>query len=457
MNLEQIFRALWRRKWTVLATIVIATVCTYLGSSAVPKVYSASSTLFIGSRQTSPDDFQALQSAQSLTKTYAELIQSENVANRVAAGLPGNPRAGDVLQRVTFQPVSETQLIVITAEDSSAQAAAALANRYASVFIDYARGTNLISQTRSDISLVDPATAQGGPIRPRPLLYSGVMLVVSAFLGVGLALLREQFDRRIEDDDELSERLAAPVLTRVPAVSPRRLAGGRGESFLEAFRVLRVNLAYVSPEDPIRSVLVTSAEPGDGKTTVAVALARVLAEQGQSVLIVEGDLRRPALSEALDFKGSSSRGLAEYLDGDGQLAELVYQTTLENVWLMPAGAHISSPASILDLASLQELIQAGLSWVDFLIVDSPPLSAGADSSILARAAGDVLFVVNAQRTKSNRAASAVRRLRQAGGRVAGLVVNGAPDSGEDGYYGYADGTRRSRSRLAEELAAPVEH
>ena len=246
MQAAEFVRTLWTGRWIILATVIVATAATYIVSTRAPKVYEASSTLFVGDRVQALDDFSALQSAQSLTKTYAELIQSENVADRVASELSGDETGGQLLEKLAFRPITETQLIVLTAEANSPRAAAVLANRYAERFIDYAR-TNLSTRTRSEISLVDAAQPPKSPVRPRPLLYSAIMLFVSVFLGIGLALLRSQFDRSLGDDEELGRTVDAPVLTRVPTTSSRKLAGAREDQFLEAFRILRANISFLSP------------------------------------------------------------------------------------------------------------------------------------------------------------------------------------------------------------------
>jgi receptor protein-tyrosine kinase len=456
MSVDQFLRTLWRRKLTLVMTVLIATATTYVLARSAPKVYEATATLFVGDRKAAADDFQALQSAQSLTKTYAELIQSRNVADRVAAQLRDGTTGTELLGKVTFQPISETQLVSITAEGSSARAAALTANQYAGTFIDYAR-TNLASQTKSDISLVDAAQSPADPVRPRPLLYSAIALIVSVFLGCALALLRDQFDRGLGDDDELNRALGAPVLARIPAVSARRLEGAKEDHFLEAFRILRVNLSYAAPGRRLRSVLITSAEPGEGKTTTALALARVLGEQGQHVLIIEGDLRRPSLSQSLEVPADRP-GLAQYLANDERLTDVAYQTSIPNVSVLPAGATTPAPSALLQSDRLERLMDEAREWADFIIVDSPPLSAGADSSLLAHAAGDVLFLVNEQRSRRSKAVAAVRQLRQAGARVTGIIINGVQDSGDYGVYGYGgEQQRRGRNRLAEELATPIEH
>jgi capsular exopolysaccharide synthesis family protein len=455
MSVDQFLRTLWRRKLIVLMTVVLATATTYVLARTAPKVYAATATLFVGDRSAAADNFQALQSSQALAKTYAELIQSRNVADRVATALGRGQRGDDLLQDVAFQPITDTQLLSITAEADSARGAAVLANQYARTFIDYAK-TNLASQTKSDISLVDPAQQPTGAIRPRPALYSAVALLIGLFLGCGLALVRDQFDRGVGEDEELQRLLGAPVLARVPSVSPRRLEGAREDQYLEAFRILRVNLSYVAPSRTVRSILVTSAESGEGKTTSALALARVLGEQGQQVLIIEGDLRRPSLGQALDVD-LERPGFAQLIADEARLTDVAYPTAIANVSVVPAGTHAPSPASLLQPERLGQIMDEALEWAEFIIVDSPPLSAGADASVLAHAVGDVLFLVNSQRSRRGKAVAAVGQLRQAGARVTGLIVNGVSESADYGGYGYGEHARRGRNRLAEELATPAEH
>jgi len=433
MSLAQVLRVLWRRKWIVLLTVLAGTVSTYVATKSSNKVYEATATLFVGDNKAAPDDYAALQSAQSLAKTYAELIQSRNVADRVAAAHPGAGSGQQLLDHVTFQPVSQTQLILVTAEAGSARYAAILANDYGNTFIEYAKA-NLATQTKSDISLADQARAPTSPTRPRPVLYTMVAFVLSVFLGVLLALLLHQVDGRLGDEEEIGRELDATVLGSVPYVSRRRLTGGH-DPFLEAFRLLRANLVFLRPSNRVRRVLITSAEPGEGKTTTSVALARVIGEQGDRVVIVEGDLRRPSLSHSFGIEESTA-GLAQWLVLDTSFDAVVHPTELENVYLVPAGTVTPNPSTLLETEALRHFLEVAAEWADFVIVDSPPLSAGADASILANAIGDVLLVVNQSKSRRQKVKAAISQLHQAEAHLAGVVVNAATGAGSAPYYGY---------------------
>jgi capsular exopolysaccharide synthesis family protein len=427
MSADQLFSILWRRKLIVLATVVIATATTYLISQSLQPVYSASSTLFVGDRNQAGNDFEAIQSGQVIARTYAELIQSRTVAERVADALPGAADADQILGRTEFEPVSDTQLVVITAEGNTPEDAALLANIYANVFSRYAADT-LATRTKSDVTVADRAQPPSAPVRPRPALYAGVVFVLSIFLGAGLALLRDRLDTRLGSEEEISEALALPVLGRIPRVKSSRRDEQR---FLEHSRVLNTNLRFLHPTSAISTVLITSASPAEGKSTVAMGLARAAAEQGKRIVLVEGDLRRPHLSEAMGLEPSAP-GLVHYLALGWNFEDVVHETATPELHVVPAGAIPPNPSSLLQPTATERMLTDARQWADFVVVDSPPLSAGADVSILAHAVDTVLFVVNYRRSRRHRALAAVGQLRQARARVDGLVLNEVGD--EAGYY-----------------------
>jgi capsular polysaccharide biosynthesis protein len=224
VSADQLLITLWRRKWIVLLTVLVATVATYVVSRQLPKVYEAQATLFVGNRADAGNDFEAIQSGQVLARTYAELIQSENVAAQVAEALPGDETAAEILDRTSFSPISDTQLLVVSAEGDTPAEAAELANVYAETFVEYA-DEELAAETNGEVTVADRAQPPAAAVRPRPTLYAAVMFVFALFLGAGLALLRDRLDTRLGSEDDLARELGVPVLARVPSIGRRRLSG----------------------------------------------------------------------------------------------------------------------------------------------------------------------------------------------------------------------------------------
>ncbi|MGZ4267654.1 MAG: polysaccharide biosynthesis tyrosine autokinase [Solirubrobacteraceae bacterium] len=453
MTAERLLRTVWRRKWYAILTVVAATAGAYLVSRSLPKVYSTSSTLFIGNDNPTSTSYEALQSDQLLAKTYSELIQSQNVAARVATTLAAPPPAGSgpagaaperltpdaILARMSFKPVTDTQLISITAEGPSAAQATRLANTYASTFERYAN-TLLAQRTKSTVSVVDQARVPSGPIRPKPKLYAAIMFVLALFLGVAVALARDRFDRTLGDEDELGEEVGLAVLGHVPLTPVRRPSRVQQQLFLEAFRVLRTNLQFLRGRDhQITCLAICSAGAGEGKSTTVVGLAQSIAEQRHRVLIIEGDLRRPSLAPRLGVDPMAP-GVAHFLAMSVGLDEVVHETDIPGVMLMPAGAVPISPSALLTTEEIHRLVDGAAASTDYSLIDCPPRSAGADATLLADAADGVLFVVNRRRTPRTQAVQAIRAFQRTGSALVGIVVNESTvDEGTYGGYYTTDG------------------
>jgi len=279
------------------------------------------------------------------------------------------------------------------------------------------------------------------------------MLVLSLFLGGGLALLREGLDARLGTEEEVADTLGLPVLARVPVTSVGRLNEVdpmREARLLEAFRVLWTNLQLVASEDPLTSVLVTSPGPEEGKSTCAMALARVAAEQGHRVTLIEGDMRKPAFSgdDGAEF-GGLARVLAERVPFD----ELLEATAVPNLFLLPAGSSDENPANLLRVDRLEVLVGEASIWSDLVIFDSPPLSAGSDALLLAQATARTVLVLSSRRTQRPGARAAVRELRRARANIVGVVLNEVSEAAA-GYGDYYGSTRRRRRSLAAALSTP---
>jgi len=170
MSNEQPLKLIWRRKWIVIFTFVVFTSAVAVISKSLPRVYSTQSTLLIAQ----PDrlnTFDSVQAAESVARSYADIISSSNFAERVADQLGGGLDRDELSAKVSFESVPETQLLKITAEDRSAKRAKQIADAYANDFIQYA-GDNLSETTKSEVSLADAAPLPASPARPKPTLYT---------------------------------------------------------------------------------------------------------------------------------------------------------------------------------------------------------------------------------------------------------------------------------------------
>ena len=254
-----------------------------------------------------------------------------------------------------------------------------------------------------------------------------------------MALLFEAADNRIQTPSDVMNSLRVPFLGILPYVEQTKnfkgsallLSDGVPAAYAEACRALRTNILASTGATGNRSLLVTSAAPGDGKSVLSVNLAVALGRSGKRVLLVDADLRRPTLHGLMNCK--QRPGLAEVLTGSRRPSEAIVSTSCSGVWLLPSGATLSNPSEQLGSKRFKEFLEKLTESFDWVIIDSPPVMAVTDPAVIARIASGVLFVINARRTKQRVAQAALDRLEAAGASFAGAVLNGATLD-RDQYY-----------------------
>jgi capsular exopolysaccharide synthesis family protein len=413
---------LWRQRWLIVAVVAVFTVVAGAVSLSMQKVYSATSTLLV-SVAAENQSFDSVQAGQAFARSYVDIIASPNTAERVARRLGGGTSKDELLDAVSFKTVPETQLMKVTAEDPSPARAKRIADAYAADFADYAR-RNLVARTQAAVTPADAAPLPDRPVRPRPLLYTFVALVLGVALAVLLAFLRDRADRRLRAAEDVESRIAGelPILGRVPA---RGRSDASAAAFEEAFRILRKNLEFAGVELPLRSAAVTSAQQGEGRTTTVVQLAKASAELGYRVVIVDADFRDPTLPAGLplDPDDGPYPGLSNYLIGMASLDQVIRPTVYPGVAIVPAGAQPPSASALLESDGARTLVSELLNRADLVLVDCPPVNAGADASILAGKVDGVLFVVDLSSSTDRTVAAALRQLRAVRSAVLGLVLN----------------------------------
>jgi capsular exopolysaccharide synthesis family protein len=313
----------------------------------------------------------------------------------------------------------------------------------------------------NNIRIVDVPVEPKDPVSPRVLVNVGIGLIVGLVFGVALALLREQTDNTLKTPEDVENRLRVTFLGLVPEIhdeddgsDKRRVKLGRRarriktelapelliherptSGLAEAARALRTNLMFMNPDKPYRRMLVTSAAPAEGKTTVAVNIAISLAQGGQRVCIVDCDLRRPRLHRIFDRAGDV--GLMNALLGDATIDEVAKPTLVPNLYCVPCGPTPPSSADVVASEKFRKLLDELGEHFDRVILDSPPLLAVTDSAIVSTLADAVIFVIRAFNTKIPLCRSGLRRLRDVDAPIAGAVLNAVNlERHEYSYYHY---------------------
>ena len=294
--------------------------------------------------------------------------------------------------------------------------------------------------------MVDTAEVPRWPILPRRQTDLTTAALSGLVLAIGLVFLFEYFDNRVKSPQELRAHLGLSFLGMVPAIDasgPSLVSGGVPPHFAEAIRNVRTNVLFSSADEGVRTIVVTSAGPGEGKSLFSANLSVSLAQAGQRVLHVDADMRRPRVHEIFEF--SQEPGLSNLLVGDCKPSEAVRKVTgIPGLAVLPAGMIPPNPAELLGSKRFDEYFATLSEHFDYVVIDSPPVLAVADASILANTASGVVFVVGADQTSRHAARAAIDQLHAVQAHVIGAVLNRV-DLEHNPYY-YSTYYRKEYSR-----------
>lgn len=274
------------------------------------------------------------------------------------------------------------------------------------------------------------------PVRPNIPLNIILGVIVGLVVGVGLAFFIEYLDTSVKTIDDVEKALGAPVLGVIPQNVGRLLEEGPESPHAEAYRVLRTNLLFSRKSDQWNTVTVVSGGAGEGKSTTVFNLATVFAQNGQRVLVVDSDLRRPSLHKFLGISNSS--GLTNYLLKQKTLEEVIQTTSLPTLDFLPSGKLPSSSMGILNSLRMKEFINEVRQRYELVFFDSPPIMGVSDASVLASEVDMTLLVVQYRKYPQVMTLRAKQMVEKVGGNMMGIVLNNINIS-QDSYYYYYSG------------------
>jgi capsular exopolysaccharide synthesis family protein len=292
-------------------------------------------------------------------------------------------------------------------------------------------------QRVANARILERARPSASPVSPRRNFNLGVSFFLGSILACALALLLDRRDDRIHGDDDVVSTSRLPILAHIPAIDsksqPIFAATSRKTSpLLEAFRMLRINLAFANLDESLRSLVITSSQPGEGKSTSAVNLATVMAMSGSRVILVDCDLRRPNLHSL--FGLPNTNGLTSVVAGMAPLGEALQTTSVTNLRVLTSGPVPPNPSELLDSRGGRGVLQSVLSEADFVIFDCPPALLLSDAQIVATVADAVLLVVGYAQASKRDVARTSALLTRGGAKMLGVLFNKV-DMGPDGAYG----------------------
>ncbi|HWY17139.1 MAG TPA: polysaccharide biosynthesis tyrosine autokinase [Solirubrobacteraceae bacterium] len=496
LTIEQVLGVIRRRApWIPLCFVLVAGAA-YGFSKAQTKRYTATATLVFNNSQL---DQQAAglqpvgaSNQQAQQSTNVKLVQLGDMAEKTAGLLGPGLTKEKVSASLSVSAQGESNIVGVSATVSSPKLAADIANTYTEQFVAEQQSSNhqyyasalalvnkqlaalspqqrlstagvvlenraqslgVLAELRNgNVQVAQAAAVPTSPSSPKVSRNTVLGAIVGLLLGFGVAFLIERLDRRIREPKDLEAIYRLPLLGVVPesaalsrsAKSRKNAKEALPASEAEAFHLIRAHLRYFNVDRELRTLLVASAAPGDGKTTVARHLAGAAARMGARVLLIEADLRRPTLAAQLDV--SPGPGLADVLIGMVSLNDATQSIDFDQparrgsrgrmLDALVAGAALPpNPGELIESHAMEGLLEQVRSTYDLVVIDTPPLTAVSDAFPLLRKVDGVIIVGRVGRNRRDVAERLHETLTGAGAPLLGVVANGFK-SGRFGSYGY---------------------
>ncbi|MFB1294608.1 polysaccharide biosynthesis tyrosine autokinase [Mycobacterium sp. pW049] len=429
----QDFVQILRSRWKIIcATTVLAILAAVAYSLTIAPSYQASTRLFVSTtsdgNNTQSNDGGLF--AQRRVLSYVELVTGDLLAQRTVDKLGLDMSASDLKSKVEATSPTDTVLIDITVTDRSPTRARDIANTLSDEFVAMAAGLEtpeLGAQPNARVIVQERAEVPG--LSAAPTARNAVLAaVLGALAGMTIAVFRGRSDGSVRSPESLEKLTGAGLLAEIP--SEARFKDNPLISFesdrtaaAEAFRDLRVNIRFLERSQGPRVLVVASAMPEEGRTATAVNLALALADSGNNVAIVDGDLRRPRVARYLDL--TEETGLSTVLTGGGRLADVLRDTGRPRLTALTSGPIPSGPAELLESRAATEVLNELGEQFDYVIVDTPSLLK-PDAAVLAAASQGVLMVARFGKTTRTQLTQAVHSVTRGGAPLVGTVLMMTP-------------------------------
>lgn len=474
---------IFRAHWIAVVAITVAGGLIGIGWALMqPKVYEASASGLLTTGVNSDISTATIGEnyAKSRVKSYIDIAKSTTVAKTAAEDLGLDVAPNQLLQQISVTNPIDTATMKVTAEADTAENARNLAEAWIKAIgqqvseIENADSSGASSELSSIVSFksLDSALLPQKPVFPNNKFALAIGLLVGAIVALGYALLRNIFDRRVHSVEEVERETSASVLGTIPFhkgfTNDQRMlesTGGNDRSekgreeyaIAESLRELRTNLQFMNIDSPPRKIVITSALPFEGKSTLISNLASTIAASGQKVVVIDGDLRRPMIAKT--FGLLEGVGLTDVLIGRARLTDVLqpWGSTGE-LFVLGAGKIPPNPSELLASKSLHDIID-DLAEHAIILIDAPPLLPVTDAAILAARTDGALVVTRANRTTYEELKAALDNVTRVNGHILGIIINGitGKGSGSDGYgYRYRSYYGRVQEPVATTGSIPID-
>ena len=441
INLKELFDYFIDKiKYIIIATLVCCLIGGIYTKFLTVPMYKSSTTVILGSNQEGTGITQSdISINNNLVSTYAEIITSRRVLEQVQKELNESYTYKELASEISVSSINNTQIIKITVSDNNALNAKIIANLVAKVFtVEVPELYNL-----DNVHILDVAIEEDEPYNINVAKSSIIGGVLGLVLSSGIFFVIYYFDRTAKSVEQVEEVLQMPILGSVEETKNLKeelvVATNPKEIISEQIRTIRTNLQFTSADEKIKTILITSSIPSEGKSFISSNLATAFAQNNKKVLIVDCDMRKGRVNKI--FKISNRIGLSNLLaykeDDEENLEDYVFKTKIDNLYVIPRGKVPPNPSELLNSQKTAKLISLLSEIFDYIIFDGPPVNGLSDSLIMSDFVDRTIVVTSLNSAPIELLESTKKMLTNVNAKVAGVIVNKVPrrkSSGKSYYY-----------------------
>jgi succinoglycan biosynthesis transport protein ExoP len=431
MDYKDIFKMLRKRKYLSLFIIIITLIVAYMYRTQWSgPVYETRVSLIIGSplrNDQSQFQIQDINTVKESMQTYIMILKTNAVAETTIKKLGLDMSPDDLKKHLEAEPQPQTSLMEIRLKWNDKDQALHILKTIVDIFIREA--TQIYPAYRIKVmEAVEPYKIEVLSDK----LYYLAALFGSLMIALFVVLLVELFDNTIRTEEDIEKYLGIPVVGKIPkqknidinVLDSGKIARSGKRSSPHSYRILRANLFYLSEKSNTQTILVTSARPKEGKSTSASILAAVLAQDGELTLLIDCDFIKPSLHEIFN---TSIYGLFNILKGECSWEDCISESSLDNLYILPAGISVFDPVELISSHAMKNLILELREAFDFIIIDTPHIEMATEAQALFQYSDGYLIVVAASKSNRDTVRRSLRLARYIDERILGALINKVPN------------------------------
>ena len=447
----------------LISTVLCGVVFFVYSKFVIPEKYESYASMYVkNSSEVSENNnvnLSDLNASKSLVETYIEVLNSNSVMSKVAEDLTGKfdksvlaetfslkngkLTAGTVRKCFSMSASNQTEVLKISAKTTNPEVSAEMCNLIAAIAPEF-----LIRIVGAgSVEVIDQATPSLNPVEPNVPRLTIAGLALGFFLSCGFIYLLDLLDNRINDKDLLADMYHKPILGSIQHVSVGGKDNKQAEkgsslqlisdnsvpfNYIESYKSIRTNVLFSMGAIDGKILAVSSPSPDDGKSTVAANLAMALAQNGEKVLLIDGDMRKPVIHKM--FKQSNKVGLSTTIISLSTFSEAVKKDVALNLDLLPAGPTPPNPSELLASGHFRKLIHELENLYDYIVIDTPPITVVSDAVVCSDIISGFLLVLRHRKTTYSEVSDAMNNVKLANANLIGFIINDIRHNNRGAYY-----------------------